>query len=39
LTAVSLDGTPVPYTVATVKGIENAFFAAASGRYSAVYDG
>jgi hypothetical protein len=37
LTALTRDGSPVPYSLLTVKGVEYAFFAADPGAYQASY--
>jgi hypothetical protein len=39
LASIAKDGTPINYTVQTVKGVSYAFFAAAAGTYRATYGG
>jgi hypothetical protein len=38
LSAITRGGSPVPYTLTTIKGLEYATFTAASGSYSVAYD-
>ena len=37
LSAITRAGNPVPYTVQTIKGIQYAFFTAATATYQATY--